>query len=140
MLSFPLLAWCERHNLQIGDIMNKVEQEKYDAAIMMAKEATAKAENLQKRLDDKEDTRQFEVIVERVDETNKYLLVIPSKNFSAQLIRRDNNTLISTKDFVHSAEETKSNEAVQEIIERKYRFDNLATQKNVVQGDAPSAS
>ena len=87
-----------------------------------------------------EDTREFEVIVERIDGTDKYLLVIPSKNFSAQLIRRDRNTLISTKDFVHSAEETKSNEAVQEIIERKYRFDNLATQKNVVQGDAPSAS
>ena len=128
--------------------MNKVEQEKYDAALLMAetaeakeKEATAKAENLQKALDAKEDTRSFEIIVERIDETNKFLLVIPSKNFSAQLVmRRDNNTLISTKDFVHSPEETKSNEAVQEIIERKYRFDNLATQKNVVQGDAPSAS
>jgi len=128
--------------------MNKVEQEKYDAALLMAetaeakeKEATAKAENLQKALDAKEDTRSFEIIVERIDETNKFLLVIPSKNFSAQLVmRRDNNTLISTKDFVHSPEETKSNEAVQEIIERKYRFDNLATQKDVVQGDAPSAS
>ena len=128
--------------------MNKVEQEKYDAALLMAetaeakeKEATAKAENLQKALDAKEDTRSFEIIVERIDETNKFLLVIPSKNFSAQLVmRRDNNTLISTKDFVHSPEETKSNGAVQEIIERKYRFDNLATQKDVVQGDAPSAS
>ena len=128
--------------------MNKVDQERYDAAITMAKtaeakekEATAKAENLQKALDAKEDTRSFEIIVERIDETNKFLLVIPSKNFSAQLVmRRDNNTLISTKDFVHSPEETKSNEAVQEIIERKYRFDNLATQKNVVEGDAPSAS
>ena len=88
----------------------------------------------------KEDTRTFDVIVERIDGTDKYLLVIPSINFSAQMIRRDKNTLISTSDFVHSEEETKSNEAVQEIIERKYRFDNLATQKNVVQGDAPSAS
>ena len=127
--------------------MNKAEQARYDAAITMAKtaeakakEATAKAENLQEQLDAHEDIRPFDIIVERIDETNKYLLVIPSKNFSAQLIRRDNNTLISTKDFVHSAEETKSNEAVQEIIERKYRFDNLATQKDVVQGDAPSAS
>ena len=102
---------------------------------------TNKANSLQEQLDAKEDTREFEVIVQRIDETNKYLLVIPSKNFSAQLVmRRDNNTLISTKDFVHSPEETKSNEAVQEIIERKYRFDNLATQKDVVQGDAPSAS
>ena len=127
--------------------MNKVEQEKYDAALLMAetaeaqaKEATAKAENLQEQLDAKEDTREFEVIVQRIDETNKYLLVIPSKNFSAQMIRRDKHTLISTSDFVHSEEETKSNEADQKIIERKYRFDNLATQKDVVQGDAPSAS
>ena len=101
---------------------------------------TNKANSLQEQLDAKEDTRPFEIIVERIDETNKYLLVIPSKNFSAQMIRRDKNTLISTSDFVHSEEETKSNEAFQEIIERKYRFDNLATQKNVVQGDAPSAS
>tara|TARA_Y100000593_G_scaffold39423_1_gene76138 strand:+ start:280 stop:690 length:411 start_codon:yes stop_codon:yes gene_type:complete len=136
MLSFPLLAWCERHNLQIGDIMNKTKEVLAEELAVM----TNRANSLQEQLDAKEDTREFEVIVQRIDETNKYLLVIPSKNFSAQLIRRDRNTLISTKDFVHSAEETKSNEAVQEIIERKYRFDNLATQKNVVQGDAPSAS
>ena len=101
---------------------------------------TNKVNSLQEQLDAHEDIRPFDIIVERIDETNKYLLVIPSKNFSAQLIRRDKNTLISTSDFVHSEEETKSNEAVQKIIERKYRFDNLATQKNVVQGDAPSAS
>lgn len=136
MLSFPLLAWCERHNLQIGDIMNKTKEVLAEELAVM----TNRANSLQEQLDAKEDTREFEVIVQRIDETNKYLLVIPSKNFSAQLIRRDRNTLISTKDFVHSAEETKSNEAVQEIIERKYRFDNLATQKDVVQGDAPSAS
>ena len=136
MLSFPLLAWCERHNLQIGDIMNKTKEVLAEELAVM----TNRANSLQEQLDAKEDTREFEIIVQRIDETNKYLLVIPSKNFSAQLIRRDRNTLISTKDFVHSAEETKSNEAVQEIIERKYRFDNLATQKNVVQGDAPSAS
>ncbi len=136
MLSFPLLAWCERHNLQIGDIMNKTKEVLAEELAVM----TNRANSLQEQLDAKEDTREFEIIVQRIDETNKYLLVIPSKNFSAQLIRRDNNTLISTKDFVHSAEETKSNEAVQEIIERKYRFDNLATQKDVVQGDAPSAS
>ena len=136
MLSFPLLAWCERHNLQIGDIMNKTKEVLAEELAVM----TNRANSLQEQLDAKEDTREFEIIVQRIDETNKYLLVIPSKNFSAQLIRRDRNTLISTKDFVHSAEETKSNEAVQEIIERKYRFDNLATQKDVVQGDAPSAS
>ena len=127
--------------------MNKAEQARYDAVLMMAetaeakeKEATAKAENLQEQLDAREDTRPFEIIVERIDGTDKSLLVIPSKNFSAQMIRRDKNTLISTSKFVHSQEETDSNEAVQEIIERKYRFDNLATQKNVVEGDAPSAS
>ena len=136
MLSFPLLAWCKRLNLQIGDIMNKTKEVLAEELAVM----TNRANSLQEQLDAKEDTREFEVIVQRIDETNKYLLVIPSKNFSAQLIRRDRNTLISTKDFVHSAEETKSNEAVQEIIERKYRFDNLATQKDVVQGDAPSAS
>ena len=42
----------------------------------------------------KEDTRTFDVIVERIDGTDKYLLVIPSINFSAQMIRRDKNTLI----------------------------------------------
>ena len=136
MLSFPLLAWCERHNLQIGDIMSKTNKVLAEELAVM----TNRANSLQEQLDAKEDTREFEVIVQRIDETNKYLLVIPSKNFSAQMIRRDKNTLISTSDFVHSEEETKSNEAVQEIIERKYRFDNLATQKNVVQGDAPSAS
>ena len=101
---------------------------------------TNKANSLQEQLDAKEDTREFEIIVERIDETNKYLLVIPSKNFSAQMIRRDKNTLISTSKFVHSQEETDSNEAVQKIIERKHRFDNLATQENVAEGDAPSAS
>ena len=127
--------------------MNKAEQARYDAALMMAetaeaqaKEATAKAENLQNLLNEKEDTRPFEIIVERIDGTDKYLLVIPCKNFSSQLVRRDKNTLISTADYVHSQEETDSNEAVQELIERKYRFDNLATQKNVVKGDTPSAS
>tara|TARA_R100000781_G_scaffold432_7_gene685 strand:- start:1806 stop:2219 length:414 start_codon:yes stop_codon:yes gene_type:complete len=137
MLSLPtLLAWCERHNLQIGDIMSKTNKVLAEELAVM----TNKVNSLQEQLDAHEDTRPFDIIVERVDETNKYLLVIPSKNFSAQLIRRDKNTLISTSDFVHSEEETKSNEAVQEIIERKYRFDNLATQKDVVQGDAPSAS
>ena len=88
--------------------MNKTKEVLAEELAVM----TNRANSLQEQLDAKEDTREFEVIVQRIDETNKYLLVIPSKNFSAQLIRRDRNTLISTKDFVHSAEETKSNEAV----------------------------
>lgn len=122
---------------------NKEQELREALAVMTADrdEANNRADVLQGKLDAKEDTRVFEVIVERIDETDKYLLVIPSLNFSAQLIRRDKNTLISTKNFVHSAEETKSNEAVQEIFQRKYRFDNLATQKAVAsQGDVPSAS
>ena len=122
---------------------NKEQELREALAVMTANcdEANNRADVLQGKLDAKEDTRPFEIIVERIDETEKYLLVIPSLNFSAQLVRRDKNTLISTKDFVHSAEETKSNEAVQEIFQRKYRFDNLATQKAVAsQGDVPSAS
>jgi len=91
---------------------------------------------------EKEDKRPFEAIAERIDGTNKFLLVIPSINYSAQLLmRRDKNTLVATKEYVHSEEETNSNEAVREIFAKKVRYDNLATQKNVAsQGDVPSAS
>jgi hypothetical protein len=57
------------------------------------------------------------------------------------LYKRDNNTLVATKEWVHSEEETNSNEAVRAICERKARNDALATQKPVAsQGDVPSAS
>jgi hypothetical protein len=122
--------------------MNKTDQVKYDAAIVMAQTANAKADKLQAEKDAKEDTRPFEAIAERIDGTNKFLLVIPSMNFSAQLLlRRDKNTLVATKEYVHSEEETNSNEAVREVFVRKARYDALATQKNVAsQGDVPSAS
>ena len=103
---------------------------------------TADRDKLQGVINDKEDTRPFEVIAERIDGTNKFLLVIPSMNFSAQLLmRRDKNTLVATKPWVHSEEETNSNEAVRAVFERKHRYDALATQKPVAsQGDVPSAS
>ena len=121
--------------------MNKTEQAKYDAAIVMAKTANDRADQLQGKIDANEVTLPFEAIAERIDGTNKFLLVIPSLNYSAQLYKRDFNTLIATKPWVHSQEETNSNEDVQAIIERKTRNDALATQRNVAsQGDVPSAS
>ena len=122
--------------------MNKTEQAKYDAAIVMAKTANDRADQLQGKIDANEVTLPFEVIAERIDGTNKFLLVIPSMNFSAQLLlRRDKNTLVATKEYVHSEEETNSNKAVRAICDRKASNDALATQKNVVsQGDVPSAS
>ena len=121
--------------------MTKKEQAQYEDAMVMAKTANNRADRLQAEKDAKEDTRQFEAIAERIDGTNKFLLVIPSLNYSAQLYKRDANTLIATKPWVHSEEETNSNEDVQAIIGRKHRNDALATQKNVAsQGDVPSAS
>mgnify|MGYP003152550550 CR=1 FL=1 len=122
--------------------MTKKEQAQYEDAMVMAKTANNRADRLQAEKDAKEVTLPFEVIAERIDGTNKFLLVIPSMNFSAQLLlRKDKNTLVATKEYVHSEEETNSNEAVRAICERKARNDALATQKNVAsQGDVPSAS
>ena len=121
--------------------MNKTEQAKYDAAIVMAKTATDRADKLQGKIDANEVTLPFEAIAERIDGTNKFLLVIPSLNFSAQLYKRDNNTLVATKEYVHSEEETNSNKAVRAVHERKARYDALAAKRNVAsQGDVPSAS
>ena len=99
--------------------MTKTETLRQELEVM-----TAKANQLQEQLDSIIDSRPFEVIVQRIDETNKYLLVIPSQNYSAQLIRRDRNTLVATSDYVHSPEDMQSNEAVQELIARKHRFDD----------------
>ena len=122
--------------------MTKKEQAQYEDAMVMAKTANNRADRLQAEKDAKEVTLPFEVIAERIDGTNKFLLVIPSMNFSAQLLlRKDKNTLVATKEYVHSEEETNSNEAVREVFVRKARYDALATQKNVAsQGDVPSAS
>ena len=123
--------------------MTKKEQAQFDSAMVMASTSEAneaRAIKAEKALQEKEDKRAFEVFVERIDGTNKFLLVIPSLNYSAQLYKRDADTLIATKPWVHSEEETNSNEDVQAIIERKHRNDALATQKNVAsQGDVPSA-
>jgi len=129
--------------------MNKTEQQAFDNALLMAKtagterdEANNRANELQGKLDAKEVTLPFEVIAERIDKTNKFILAIPSLNFSAQLLlRRDNNTLIAAKEYVHSEEETNSNVAIRELFERKARYDVKATQKPVAsEGDVPSAS
>ena len=99
--------------------MNKTDQVKLDEALVMAQTSEARAVKAEKALESKEDKRAFEVIVERIDETNKFLLVIPSLNYSAQLYKRDFDTFIATMAYVHSEEETNSNEDVQAIIERK---------------------
>ena len=116
------------------------EELRDELAVMTASRDQERAEK-EAIIAEKEDKRPFEAIAERIGKTNKFLLVIPSLNYSAQLYKRDNNTLVSTKEYVHSEEETNSNEDVQAIIERKHRNDALATQKNVAsQGDVPSAS
>jgi len=121
--------------------MNKTEQQAFDNALLMAKTSEQRAVKAEKALEAKEDKRAFEVYIERIDGTNKFLLVIPSLNYSAQLYKRDADTFIATKPWVHSQEETNSNEAVQAIIARKHSNDLLATQKPVAQqGDVPSAS
>ena len=124
--------------------MTKKEQAQFDSFKVMASTSEAneaRAKKAEKALEEKEDKRAFEVFLERIDGTNKFLLVIPSLNYSAQLYKRDANTLIATKPWVHSEEETNSNEAVRAICDRKARNDALATQKNVAsQGDVPSAS
>ena len=121
--------------------MNKTEQQAFDNALLMAKTSEQRAVKAEKALEAKEDKRAFEVRIERIDGTNKFLLVIPSLNYSAQLYKRDADTFIATKPWVHSQEETNSNEAVQAIIARKHSNDLLATQKPVAQqSDVPSAS
>jgi len=124
---------------------NKELQAEIDSVKVMAASSLERAVKAEKALEAEvkahEDIRAFEGIAERIGGTNKFLLVIPSLNYSAQLYKRDNNTLVATKEYVHSEEETNSNEDVQAIIERKHRNDALATQKNVAsQGDVPSAS
>jgi len=124
---------------------NKELQAEIDSVKVMAASSLERAVKAEKALEAEvkahEDIRAFEGIAERIGGTNKFLLVIPELNYSAQLYKRDNNTLVATKEYVHSEEETNSNEAVQAIIERKHRNDALATQKNVAsQGDVPSAS
>ena len=128
--------------------MTKKEQAQFDSAMVMASTSEAnkaRADKAEKALEAEvkahEDIRPFEIIVERIDGTSKFLLVIPTKNFSAQLVKRDKDTLVATKEYVHSEEETNSNKAVRAICDRKASNDALATQKNVAsQGDVPSAS
>jgi len=124
---------------------NKELQAEIDSVKVMAASSLERAVKAEKALEAEvkahEDIRAFEGIAERIGGTNKFLLVIPELNYSAQLYKRDNNTLVATKEYVHSEEETNSNEAVQAIIERKHRNDALATNKKVAsQGDVPSAS
>ena len=117
--------------------MTKTEQILRDEIAVI----TADRNQLQAKINANEVTLPFEAIAERIDGTNKFLLVIPSINFSAQLVKRDKDTLVATKEYVHSDEETNSNEAVRKVFERKHRYDALATKKNVAsQGDVPSAS
>jgi len=123
--------------------MTKKEQAQFDSAMVMAKSATDRANKLEAALEEQEDTRPFEIMVQKIDRTDKYLLVamIEGKVFSAGLVRRNKTELISTKDFVHSHNETSTRKDVQEVLDRKARYDALATNKKVAsQGDVPSAS
>jgi len=123
--------------------MTKKEQAQFDSAMVMAKSATDRANKLEAALEEQEDTRPFEIMVKKIDRTDKYLLVamIEGKVFSAGLVRRNKTELISTKDFVHSHNETSTRKDVQEVLDRKARYDALATNKKVAsQGDVPSAS
>ena len=90
-----------------------------------------------------EDTRPFEIMIRRnKGQKNNWILagVANGKEFSADLVKRDNETLISTKDYVNNHKEARKRSDFVELFEKREEYYNLATQKNVVQGDAPSAS
>ena len=98
--------------------MTKKEQQLRDDLAVMTADRDSERAAKDAIIAEKEDKRPFEAIAERIGKTNKFLLVIPSLNYSAQLYKRDANTLIATKPWVHSEEETNSNEDVQAIIGR----------------------
>ena len=95
------------------------------------------------KLKAKEDTRPFEIMIRRNKaQKNNWILVgvANGKEFSADLVKRDNETLISTKDYVNNNKEARKRSDFVELFEKREEYYNLATQKNVVEGDAPSAS
>ena len=65
------------------------------------------------------------------NDDNKFLFVDSDRNFSAQFIKRDNDNYVSTPEYVHSEEETNSNEDVQSIIAHKKKCDELASSSEV---------
>ena len=146
MLSFPLLAWCERHNLQIGDIMSN-NTLKNESTVMQHNSGEEywkkRALDAETELKANEDTRPFEIMIRRnKGQKNNWILVgvANGKEFSADLVKRDNETLISTKDYVNNHKEARKRSDFVELFEKREEYYNLATQKDVVQGDAPSAS
>ena len=92
---------------------------------------TAKCVRLEAELAEKEDMRPYSLILRRIGRTNKFLFVDSDRNFSAQFIRRDNDTYVSTPEYVHSEEETNSNEEVQSIIAHKKKCDELVSSSEV---------
>ena len=104
--------------------MTKVEKELREALeVMKAENAKLKAE--------KEDMRPYSLMFKRIGKTNKFLFVDSDRNFSAQFIKRDNDNYVSTAEYVHSEEETNSNEDVQSIIAHKKKCDELASSSEV---------
>ena len=92
---------------------------------------TAKCARLEAELAEKEDMRPYSLILRRIGRTNKFLFVDSDRNFSAQFIKRDNDNYVSTPEYVHSEEETNSNEDVQSIIAHKKKCDELASSSEV---------
>ena len=139
MLSFPLLAWCERHNLQIGDIMSKTNKVLSEELAVM----TNKANSLQKKLDAVSDNRQFALKITRSDgQSNNRTIIglIDGKVFHAQCVFRNRHEFIATEQYITSHNEALKRDDVQEFLKEKARCDLLATQENVAEDDAPSAS
>ena len=92
---------------------------------------TAKCVRLEAELAEKEDMRPYALRLKRIGKTNKFLFVDSDRNFSAQFIKRDNDNYVSTAEYVHSEEETNSNEDVQSIIAHKKKCDELASSSEV---------
>ena len=87
--------------------------------------------DLEAELAEKEDMRPYALRLKRIGKTNKFLFVDSDRNFSAQFIKRDNDNYVSTAEYVHSEEETNSNEDVQSIIAHKKKCDELASRSEV---------
>lgn len=124
--------------------MNKAEQEAFNNAMLMAKTNEARAIKAENQLAETEDTRPFELMVKRNEnQKNNWILVgfVNGKEFSADLVKRNSKTLISTKDYVNNHNEARKRSDFVELFEKRERYYNLATHKNVAsQGDVPSAS
>ena len=124
--------------------MNKAEQEAFNNAMLMAKTNEARAIKAESQLAEIEDTRTFEIMVKRNErQTNNWIIIgfANGKEFSADLVKRDSKTLISTKDYVNNHNEARKRADFADLFEKREKYYNFATERNVAsQGDVPSAS